>query len=385
MDTGKSLYSSVCTFGDFLFDFFGVPMYHLIFELLLVIWVVKILLAKRHSLPKPELTEQEQEELIKEWTPDPLVPDENPNPEGLESFLENTVSGKPTKYIDLKGKNCLNTASYNFLDFNGRHDIEEAAIDTISKYGVGSCGPRGFYGTVDVHLELEERIAKFTSCEEAILYSFGFSTVASVIPAYSKRGDVIFCDEGVNFAVQKGLEASRSKLNWFRHNDMEHLEELLKKQAAEDKKNPKKAAVTRRFLVVEGLYNNYGDFCPLKKLVELKYKYKVRIFIDETYSFAAVGRTGRGVTELFDVDIKDIDMIAGSLETSLASTGGFCIGTTYVVDHQRLSGHGYCLSASLPPLLAVAAQKGLELMDNQPELFDRLQQRSIELHNLLSK
>ena len=186
-------------------------------------------------------------------------------------------------------------------------------------------------------------------------------------------------------AVQKGLEASRSKLNWFRHNDMEHLEELLKKQAAEDKKNPKKAAVTRRFLVVEGLYNNYGDFCPLKKLVELKYKYKVRIFIDETYSFAAVGRTGRGVTELFDVDIKDIDMIAGSLETSLASTGGFCIGTTYVVDHQRLSGHGYCFSASLPPLLAVAAQKGLELMDNQPELFDRLQQRSIELHNLLSK
>lgn len=116
-------------------------------------------------------------------------------------------------------------------------------------------------------MELEEKLAKYFKVEEGIIYSYGFSTIASAIPAYSKRGDVIFVDEGVHFAIQKGLNASRSVIRYFKHNDVEDLERVLKEQEKEDLRNPKKAKVTRRFLVVEGLYLNYGDICNLPRMV----------------------------------------------------------------------------------------------------------------------
>jgi serine palmitoyltransferase len=152
-------------------------------------------------------------------------------------------------------------------------------------------------------LDLEKRLAKFLNVEESITYAYGFSTVASAIPAYAKRGDVIFADEGVQFPIQKGLIASRSDVKFFKHNDVEDLERLLKEQADADRKNPKKAKATRRFLVVEGLYLNHGDLCNLPKMVEMKYIYKYRIFIDETVSFATIGKTGRGITEYYNIPV----------------------------------------------------------------------------------
>jgi serine palmitoyltransferase len=160
-----------------------------------------------------------------------------------------------------------------------------------------------------VHIELEERLAQFLGTEEAIIYSYGFATIASAIPAYAKRGDVIFCDQGVSFPTQKGLQASRSVLKWFKHNDMNDLERLLKEQEKEDQRNPARAAKTRRFLVVEGLYPNYGDICPLPRLVELKHRYKVRIFLEETASFGVLGASGKGVTEHFGVPVSEIDQV----------------------------------------------------------------------------
>ena len=147
---------------------------------------------------------------------------------------------------------------------------------------------------MDVHLDLEKELAEFLGCEEAVLYSYGFATIASAIPAYAKKGDIIFADKACNFAIQKGLQASRSRIEWFEHNDVEDLERLLQIQAEKDKKNPKVAAKTRRFIVVEGLYNKIGDICPLKELLDLKWKYKVRIFIDESFSFGVLGKTGKG-------------------------------------------------------------------------------------------
>lgn len=111
--------------------------------------------------------------------------------------------------VKIDGLDCLNLATNNFLGLLENDYIKERATETIRKYGVGSCGPRGFYGTVDVHLELEERLAKFMNMEEAIVYSYGFSTIASAIPAYCKQKDIVFADEKVNFSIQKGLDASR--------------------------------------------------------------------------------------------------------------------------------------------------------------------------------
>ncbi|XP_060091486.1 serine palmitoyltransferase 1 isoform X2 [Heteronotia binoei] len=221
--------------------------------------------------------------------------------------------------------------------------------------------------------------------EEAIIYSYGFATIASAIPAYSKRGDIVFVDEAACFAIQKGLQGSRSNIKFFKHNDMADLERLLKEQEIEDQKNPRKARVTRRFIVVEGLYINTGDVCHLPELVKLKYKYKVRIFLEESLSFGVLGDHGRGVTEHFGINIDDIDLISANMENSLASIGGFCCGRSFVIDHQRLSGQGYCFSASLPPLLAAAAIEALNIMEENPGIFHILQQKCKKMHKALEK
>lgn len=345
-------------------------------------WILWLIFHKSYN-PKEleQLTEKEKEQLIEEWTPEPLVGYVSQNHPALKPRV---VSGKAGKYINVDGHQCLNMATHNYLGFVGNKDIEESAIKTLQNYGVGSCGPRGFYGTVDVHLDLEDRLAEFMKMEEAVVYSYGFSTIASAIPAYAKRGDVIFVDENVNFAIQKGLDASRSKIRFFRHNDMADLERLLLEQVALDKKNPKKAQVTRRFLIVEGIYINSGDICPLPELVELRRKYKLRIFIDESVSFATLGDHGRGVTEYYSIPKEEVDMISCSMEWSMATIGGFCVGPSFVVEHQRLSGLGYCFSASLPPLLATAAITSLDIMEKDPSMFKKLQRLCQLVHKALS-
>ncbi|XP_059500577.1 serine palmitoyltransferase 1 isoform X1 [Stegostoma tigrinum] len=361
--------------------FYEAPAYHLILEGILILWIVRLLFSKTYKLQeRSDLTEKEKEELIEEWQPEPLVP---PISKDHPALNNNIVSGPPTHNIVVNDRRCINFASFNFLGLLDNEKVKNVALTSLKKYGVGTCGPRGFYGTFDVHLELEDRIAKFMRTEEAIIYSYGFATIASAIPAYSKRGDLVFVDEAACFAIQKGLQASRSNIKYFKHNDMDDLERLLKEQELEDQKNPRKARVTRRFLVVEGLYMNTGYICPLPELVKLKYKYKVRIFLEESLSFGVLGERGRGVTEHFGVNINDIDLISANMENSLASIGGFCCGRSFVIDHQRLSGQGYCFSASLPPMLASAAIEALNIMEDDPDIFRVLRQKCQQIHYAL--
>ncbi|EHH24269.1 hypothetical protein EGK_07898 [Macaca mulatta] len=241
------------------------PAYHLILEGILILWIIRLLFSKTYKLQeRSDLTVKEKEELIEEWQPEPLVP---PVPKDHPALNYNIVSGPPSHKIVVNGKECINFASFNFLGLLDNPRVKAAALASLKKYGVGTCGPRGFYGTFDVHLDLEDRLAKFMKTEEAIIYSYGFATIASAIPAYSKRGDIVFVDRAACFAIQKGLQASRSDIKLFKHNDMADLERLLKEQEIEDQKNPRKARVTRRFIVVEGLYMNTGTICPLPELV----------------------------------------------------------------------------------------------------------------------
>uniref|UniRef100_A0A674AKG0 Serine palmitoyltransferase 1 n=2 Tax=Salmo trutta TaxID=8032 RepID=A0A674AKG0_SALTR len=349
------------------------PAYHLVLEGILILWIIRLLFSKTYKLQeRSDLTEKEKEDLIEEWQPEPLVP---PMSKDHPSLNYDIVTGPPSHKIIVNGKECINFASFNFLGFLDNERVKQKALTSLRRYGVGTCGPRGFYGTFDVHLELEDRLAKFMKTEEAIIYSYGFATIASAIPAYSKRGDIVFVDEAACFSIQKGLQASRSFIKYFKHNDMEDLERLLKEQEIEDQRNPRKARVTRRFIIVEGLYINTADVCPLPDLVKLKYKYKVRIFLEESMSFGVLGEHGRGVTEHFGVNIDDIDLISANMENAVASIGGFCCGRSFVIDHQRLSGQGYCFSASLPPMLAAAAIEALNIMEEDPEIFTILREK----------
>jgi serine palmitoyltransferase len=150
------------------------------------VWII----IQKQSNGGRKLTDEQKEEIIRNWKPEPLIADIDENHPAL--INKHVIDGPIGKFISVDGIKCLNMATHNYLALEEYAKIKESAINSIHKYGVGSCGPRGFYGTIDVHLELEERLAKFMDQEESIVYSYAFSTVASAIPAYSKRNDIIF-------------------------------------------------------------------------------------------------------------------------------------------------------------------------------------------------
>ena len=268
----------------------------------------------------------------------------------------------------------LNFCNFDFLGFQTSDVLRRASTKALNKYGCGSCGPRGFYGTIDVHLQLEENMARFCKTDQAILYSDGATTCSSTVAAFAKRGDLLVVDEGVYEPLSKGVFLSRANVHWFRHNDMQDLERVLKELRATDVKLVRKPSAQRRFIVVEGLYKNLGTIAPLDKIVALKHEYKYRLILDESFSFGTLGKTGRGVLEehgkrpMYDAEITTI-----ALENSMGSIGGVTVGNEEVIDHQRLSAAGYCFSASAPPFTSSASVASLRLLEEQPELVQRLQ------------
>jgi len=270
--------------------------------------------------------------------------------------------------------------SMDFLGFGASPEVAAAGKATLEEFSLGSCGPRGFYGTTSKHLELEEALAHFFSAPESITYSDAVAAVASAIPAFAKRGDLLLMDAGVNNSVQLGAKLSRSKVVLFKHNDMADLERRLEAVAKSDRVKRDESLAQRRFIVVEGLYLNYGDVAPLNKIVELARKYKWRTMVDDTGGVGVLGATGRGTTEHCGLAALDVTVLLGSLATSLSSVGGFCVGSREVVDHQRLSGAGYCFSASAPPFLCATATAALARLKATPERTTQLQERAHKVH-----
>lgn len=346
---------------------------HLVVEGFLLL-VISYLLLQGTLVPGAQeetaLTEKEVDELCAEWEPEPLAP---PLSEAQQNWREPVVSSDAGRMVTVNGRQALNMSSLNFLGIAGSPEVREACRQTIHKYGVGSCGPRGFYGTIDVHLQLEERLARFMGTEEAILYSYDLATLPSILPAFASKKDLILCDEGVNYAIQNGAHLSRARVLYFRHNDMADLERLLRQQEEADRRHRK--PLNRRFIVVEGIYANSGDLAPLNALMPLKEKYRYRLVVDESLAVGVLGARGRGAAEHFGLPPEAVEIVGGSMGNALASIGGFCAGDREIVDHQRLSGLGYCFSASLPPFLATAGVCALDHLEQQGgELIPKVQE-----------
>ncbi|KAJ3014602.1 serine palmitoyltransferase component [Thoreauomyces humboldtii] len=330
-----------------------------------------------------KLTEKEIQELIDEWEPEPLVQPVT-DAQRLELDKQPIICGPSGPKLRLAdGKERLNLASFNFLGAMSQESTKEKAIAAVRKHGVGTCGPCGFYGTIDVHINLEQEIARFMGVENAIVYSQGFTTVGSVIPAFAKRGDIIVADAGVSFAVQIGLQISRSIVKYYKHNDMEDLERVL--QQLQKEFAAKKKPLTRRFIVTEGLSVNHADVCPLPQILELKHKYKYRLILEESFSLGVLGPRGAGVCDHFNIPPSEVDIITATLANALGSAGGFCCGSKEIVEHQRLGGQGYVFSASLPALLAVSAIEGIKYLEAHPEQLVRLRENSNTMRLALEK
>eukprot|EP00527_Entomoneis_sp_CCMP2396_P004946 CAMPEP_0198142298 /NCGR_PEP_ID=MMETSP1443-20131203/5120_1 /TAXON_ID=186043 /ORGANISM="Entomoneis sp., Strain CCMP2396" /LENGTH=533 /DNA_ID=CAMNT_0043805269 /DNA_START=120 /DNA_END=1718 /DNA_ORIENTATION=- len=282
----------------------------------------------------------------------------------------------------------LNFATYDYLGMSSNQPtVRQAADEALNVYGCGSCGPRGFYGTIDVHLKLEQEFAKFLKVDGAILYSDGASTCSSTIAAFAKRGDLIVADEGIYEPLKTGIGLSRAHVKFFKHNDMDDLRKLLTKIQAQDRKVKRPINAQRRFLVVEGLYKHTGTIVPLKELVQLKHEFSYRLILDESNSFGSLGKTGRGVHELYDCKLMhDVEITTIALENSMGAIGGITVGTDEVVEHQRLSGSGYCFSASSPPFTAAAAIQSLQLLkDSSETTLVPLQDNVAYLHHKLTQ
>ncbi|KAI8534616.1 hypothetical protein RHMOL_Rhmol10G0104000 [Rhododendron molle] len=418
---------------------FGVPIGgHLFVEGLLLVVIVFLLSQKSYKPPKRPLTKKEIDELCDEWVPESLVPPiteemhcEPPVLERTSLLMSCTLCSAAGPHTMINGKEVVNFASANYLGFVGHEKLLESCTSSLEKYGVGSSGPRGFYGTIDVHLDCEGRIAKFLGTPDSILYPYGLSTMFSAIPAFCKKGDIIVVDEGVHWGIQNGLYLSRSTIVYFKHNDMESLQSTLEKVTFENTRAKK----LRRYIVVEAIYQmedrevgsscigwalgvgtwqelgigdvclnamrqqgrvgkdgdvawgglgakavvaivsgegNSGQIAPLDEIIRLKEKYRFRVLLDESNSIGVLGSFGRGLTEHYGVAVEKIDIITAAMGHALATEGGFCTGSARVIDHQRLSSSGYVFSASLPPYLASAAITALDILEENPDLITKL-------------
>ncbi|KAL3510133.1 hypothetical protein ACH5RR_029534 [Cinchona calisaya] len=337
---------------------------HLFVEGLLFVVIIFLLSQKSYKPPKRPLTKKEIDELCDEWVPEPLIPQITDEMKYEPPVLESSAG----PHAIINGTEVVNFASANYLGLSGDEKLLDSCRKSLEKYGVGSCGPRGFYGTIDVHLDCEARIAEFLGTPDSILYSYGLSTMFSAIPAFCKKGDVIVADEGVHWGIQNGLQLSRSTIVYFKHNDMESLRNTLEKVTQENKRAEK----LRRYIVVEAVYQNSGQIAPLDEIIKLKEKYRFRVLLDESNSFGVLGGSGRGLTEYCNVSVEKIDIITAAMGHALATEGGFCTGSARVIDHQRLSSSGYVFSASLPPYLASAAITAIDILEKNPDLITKL-------------
>eukprot|EP00002_Diphylleia_rotans_P003180 TRINITY_DN1214_c0_g1_i2.p1 TRINITY_DN1214_c0_g1~~TRINITY_DN1214_c0_g1_i2.p1 ORF type:complete len:494 (-),score=128.29 TRINITY_DN1214_c0_g1_i2:414-1895(-) len=356
---------------------------HLLVEVSLVIFILVLLFQKSYKKEKTieELSPKEVNELIREWQPAPLIPVVTEQDRlNAQTPVVTSVSGNK---MVVNGKTVTNFVTNDYLGFSSHADVKKRSTAALRKYGCGTCGPRGFYGTIDVHLELEKRLAGFMGTSDAIIYASGFSTIASAIPSFLKKGDLLVCDEAISFATSIGAELSRCQIRYFKHNDMEDLERILREVVASDRAQRKK--LNRRFIVGEGLYYNTGNIIPLDKVVSLKNTYRFRLILEESHSFGALGKHGRGVTEHFNIPITEVDVLCATMGATLSAIGGFCVGSRAVVDHQRLNGSGYCFSASLPALVCSAALQCLDFLEKDASHVQKLAKNKAVFHAELAK
>lgn len=360
---------------------------HVIIETFLIVFVIYIAFVKKDK-PKHKgvkLSAKEIDDLVAEWTPEPIVP-ANAAVDASRAKPIGIVESQPDTHIKLQGidKPLLNLATFDFLGLGSRKELKETAVKALTKYGCGSCGPRGFYGTIDTHEILEKDIASMIGTPDAITFSDTEATSSTVLPAFAKRGDLIVVDEGCNDSILVGANLARCTAMYYKHNDLADLERVLKSVRDADKKAGRGSDCQRRYVVTESLFRNHGDMIDLPKVVALCEKYFFRLFLDESFSFGVLGDTGRGITEHYNTKVSDVAIICGSLAGATAGVGGFSTGSQEVVDYQRINSAGYVFSASPPPFTSACTSEAIRIMRAEPQLFRQLRANANVAHDTLA-
>jgi 8-amino-7-oxononanoate synthase len=271
------------------------------------------------------------------------------------------IESEQDTVVRINGKDVLMFGSNSYLGLTNHPKIKEAAKKAIDKYGSGCAGSRFLNGTLDIHIELEEKLAAFVKKEAAIVYSAGFLVNAGVISALTGREDYIILDELDHASIIEGRRLSFSQAFKYKHNNMASLEKVLK-QCKPDKV---------KLIVVDGIFSMEGDIVNLPEIVSLARKYNATIMVDDAHSLGVIGKNGAGTASHFGLD-DEVDLIMGTFSKSLASIGGFIASDFHTINWLKHNSRSLIFSASIAPASAGSVLAALEIIQNEPERIERL-------------
>lgn len=279
---------------------------------------------------------------------------------GVYPYFRKIESEQDTEVL-INGKKVLMFGSNSYLGLTNHPKVIEAAVAATKKYGTGCAGSRFLNGTLDIHIALEDRLAKFVGKDEAIIYSTGFQVNLGVASCLTGREDYILWDELDHASIIEGCRLSLSKKIKYKHNDMESLEKKLQMC------DPDKV----KLIITDGVFSMEGDVANLPKICELAKKYNAAVYVDEAHGIGVFGNQGRGTCDHFGVT-KDIDLIMGTFSKSFAALGGFIATDSVTANYLRHNSRSYIFSASITPASTAAVNAALDIMESEPERIEHL-------------
>ena len=266
--------------------------------------------------------------------------------------------------VQIEGKRVIMAGSNNYLGLTGHPQVKEAAIKAVEKYGTGCSGSRYLTGTLDLHIELESRLAKFFNTEAVLLFSTGYQSAQGVIPTLVQRNDFVISDKDNHACIVAGTLMTKGAMGGlvrYKHNDMDDLEKTVSKL-------PEDAG---KLIVSDGVFSTGGEIVELPRLVEIAKKYGARIMIDDAHSVGVIGIGGRGTASEFNLE-KDVDLTMGTFSKTFASLGGFVAGTERVINFIKHFSPALIFSASPTPASVASAIAALDVLEAHPELVTKL-------------
>jgi len=270
-------------------------------------------------------------------------------------------------HLEIGGHPMIQFSSYSYLDLNGHPRIQEAASRSLMEFGTGTHGVRFLAGTLRIHIELEQTIARFKNTEEAIALPSGYAANVGAIAALLNRNDVVISDKLNHASIVDGCRISGAGIKRFDHNNMEALERALAE-------SPDDAA---KLIVVDAVFSMDGDIINLPEVIRLKKEYNAMLMVDEAHALGVLGETGHGIEEYYGVDDPDaIDVRMGTMSKAIPSVGGYIAGSRKLIDYLKHTVRPFLFSASLTPASAGAAKAAFEVIESEPERVKRLHQNA---------
>lgn len=278
---------------------------------------------------------------------------------GIYPYFRIIESAQDPEVI-VSGKKMIMIGSNNYLGLTNHPKVKEAAIEALRKYGSGCAGSRFLNGTLDIHVNLEAKLARFMRKEDALIFSTGFQTNLGVISAIAGKDDIVLIDKMNHASIIDGCRLSFSEIKKYRHNDMDDLERLLQQYADKGK-----------LIVVDGVFSMEGDIADLPNIVRLAKKYGARVMVDDAHGIGVLGKNGRGTAEHFGLE-NEVDLIMGTYSKSLASIGGFISSSKEVIHYIKHIARALIFSASPPPASVASVSAAIDIIESEPERRERL-------------